>query len=473
MLSHIVKLRRQADLPYNEIAILYRTNAQSRVLEEALQGAAMPYRIYGGLSFYQRKEIKDVLAYCRLVANPHDEEAFKRIVNYPARGIGATTLQKIQLTAAANGVSMWQVAETPEAYGAAISKGAANKLAAFCELINTLRKEADENSASTVLKNIIRKSGIAVDLTMERSAENKAKQENVDELVGSVQALEKEAFEEEGRNMLNLSEFLSTVSLLTDTDAKDDGQPRITLMTIHAAKGLEFGAVFVTGMEDELFPNANARYNPREMEEERRLFYVAVTRAKRYCFLSYAKTRYRYGSLQFCEPSPFLDEIDKAYIHKDHSTSSRSSYHDNRSYEQRQSRGNNFDDFFGNPSEDDFRKAMSGTPSYYGHQRQESYTTGNRSYRTKRDNTPKQVAPVVPHGFIRTGITRAKTASTSNAATTSNGAYQIGTRVHHDRFGNGTIVGTEGNNENAKVKVEFDTAGTKNLLVKFAKLRNI
>lgn len=473
VLSHIVKLRRQADLPYNEIAILYRTNAQSRVLEEALQGAAMPYRIYGGLSFYQRKEIKDVLAYCRLVANPHDEEAFKRIVNYPARGIGATTLQKIQLTAAANGVSMWQVAETPEAYGAAISKGAANKLAAFCELINTLRKEADENSASTVLKSIIRKSGIAVDLTMERSAENKTKQENVDELVGSVQALEKEAFEEEGRNMLNLSEFLSTVSLLTDTDAKDDGQPRITLMTIHAAKGLEFGAVFVTGMEDELFPNANARYNPREMEEERRLFYVAVTRAKRYCFLSYARTRYRYGSLQFCEPSPFLDEIDKAYIHKDHSTSSRSSYHDNRSYEQRQSRGNNFDDFFGTPSEDDFRKAMSGNSSYYGHQRQEAYTTGNCSYRTKRDTTPKQVAPVVPHGFIRTGITRAKTSSTSNAATTSNGAYQIGMRVHHDRFGNGTIVGTEGNNENAKVKVEFDTAGTKNLLVKFAKLRNI
>ena len=472
VLSHIVKLRRQADLPYNEIAILYRTNAQSRVLEEALQGAAMPYRIYGGLSFYQRKEIKDVLAYCRLVANPHDEEAFKRIVNYPARGIGATTLQKIQLTAAANGVSMWQVAEMPGMYGAAISKGASGKLAAFCELINTFRKEADKNTASTVLKSIIRKSGIAVDLTMERSAENKAKQENVDELLGSVQALEKEAFEEEGRKMLSMSDFLSTVSLLTDTDAKDDGQPRITLMTIHAAKGLEFGAVFVTGMEDELFPNANARYNPREMEEERRLFYVAVTRAKRYCFLSYAKTRYRYGSLQFCEPSPFLDEIDKTYIHKDIATSLRSDNYADKPY-QRQTRSNNFDDFFGTPSEDDFRNAMSGKSSYYGQQHQKSHVAGNRGYYTKRDIVPKQVAPVVPQGFIRTGIKRVKTAANSNAATTSNGAYQIGMRVHHDRFGDGTIVGTEGNNENAKVKVEFDTAGTKNLLVKFAKLRNI
>ena len=329
IVANITRLHARKDVPYNEVAVLYRTNAQSRVIEEALQGANVPYRIYGGLSFYQRKEIKDTLAYCRLIANPHDEESFRRIINYPARGIGATTIQKVQLAAATHDVSMWTVANDPLAYDVEINKGAINKLSAFCELIESFRVQLDKVTASDLVRDIIRRSGIGVDLTLVKSAENTARQENVDELLASIQTLEKEARDEEGRTRVSLSEYLSTVSLLSDADTRDDGTPRVTLMTIHAAKGLEFQAVFVTGMEEDLFPSSLAKMSTHEMEEERRLFYVAVTRAKEYCFLSYAQTRFRYGSLQFAEPSPFLDEIDEAYIQRQDTASSAPSFSSN------------------------------------------------------------------------------------------------------------------------------------------------
>ena len=497
VVSHIVGLHRREQIPYSEIAVLYRTNAQSRVIEEALQSNNIPYRIYGGLSFYQRKEIKDVIAYCRLVSNPHDEEAFRRVINYPARGIGATTIQKIQNAAAEHGVSMWDVATNPMQYDLAVNKGALNKIAGFCELICSFRIQSESTTASVLVKDIIRRSGIAVEFTRERSLENTARQENVDELLGSIQSLEKEAFEEEGKKHVALEDFLSTVSLLSDADSKDDGSPRVTLMTVHAAKGLEFQAVFVTGMEEELFPNANAHLYRKEMEEERRLFYVAVTRAKDYCFLSYANTRYRYGSLQFSDPSSFISEIDDSYLLRedDPSTTASTSASGNfssssysRSAASSRQKSNNFEDFFGAPSEDDFRASMgkdsrsSNRDGYYNSgttARGVDYNDGYRSqrnYRSREDYVPKRVAPITPPaGFVKTAV-RKKTSSPSESNSSSMSHSSIvsglepGKRVSHNRFGEGKVLAVEGSGDSAKVKVEFDQVGVKNLLVKFAKL---
>lgn len=497
VVSHIVGLHRREQIPYSEIAVLYRTNAQSRVIEEALQSNNIPYRIYGGLSFYQRKEIKDVIAYCRLVSNPHDEEAFRRVINYPARGIGATTIQKIQNAAAEHGVSMWDVATNPMQYDLAVNKGALNKIAGFCELICSFRIQSESTTASVLVKDIIRRSGIAVEFTRERSLENTARQENVDELLGSIQSLEKEAFEEEGKKRVALEDFLSTVSLLSDADSKDDGSPRVTLMTVHAAKGLEFQAVFVTGMEEELFPNANAHLYRKEMEEERRLFYVAVTRAKDYCFLSYANTRYRYGSLQFSDPSSFISEIDDTYLLRedDPSTTASTSASGNfssssysRSAASSRQKSNNFEDFFGAPSEDDFRASMgkdsrsSNRDGYYNSgttAQGVDYNDGYRSqrnYRSREDYVPKRVAPITPPaGFVKTAV-RKKTSSPSESNSSSMSHSSIvsglepGKRVSHNRFGEGKVLAVEGSGDSAKVKVEFDQVGVKNLLVKFAKL---
>lgn len=520
VMMHITRLHSRRNIPYSEIAVLYRTNAQSRVVEEALQGSGIPYRIYGGLSFYQRKEIKDILAYCRLVSNPNDEESFRRIINYPARGIGATTLQKLQLTAAAHDVSLWAVANDPATYELAVNKGALSKLQAFCELIDSFRLQLDKLSASDLVRDIIRRSGIGIDLTLVRSAENTARQENVEELIASIQQMEKDARDEEGRTHVSLTEFLSTVSLLSDADTKDDGTPRVTLMTIHSAKGLEFDAVFVTGMEENLFPNAAASMSTREMEEERRLFYVAVTRAKRYCYLSYANTRFRYGSLQIADPSQFIEEIDAPYLQRTDSRCSSynssnngmsNSYGGGRSlYEnsanngrpatrygagQGGSRNNNFDSFFGAPSEDDFRASMQGDYNgrynnyqysgstakgygepergYQGYADQSSYT--HRRYDANRYNKP--AAPRIteqtpPPGFIRTGVVRKRNQASTPADAATRATWPEGTAVHHERFGDGVVISSEGKGDNAKVKVDFgEPVGVKNLLLKFAKLQ--
>lgn len=519
IVANITRLHARKDVPYNEVAVLYRTNAQSRVIEEALQGANVPYRIYGGLSFYQRKEIKDTLAYCRLIANPHDEESFRRIINYPARGIGATTIQKVQLAAATHDVSMWTVANAPLAYDVEINKGAINKLSAFCELIESFRVQLDKVTASDLVRDIIRRSGIGVDLTLVKSAENTARQENVDELLASIQTLEKEARDEEGRTRVSLSEYLSTVSLLSDADTRDDGTPRVTLMTIHAAKGLEFQAVFVTGMEEDLFPSSLAKMSTHEMEEERRLFYVAVTRAKEYCFLSYAQTRFRYGSLQFAEPSPFLDEIDEAYIQRQDTASSAPSFSSNAQQSKwgsgryganssaasygggRQAkrysatRNNDFDSFFGGQSEDDFRSSMgykNSQPAYneysgttakgdtdyeagyqgYGELRSRHSST-KHNYTKKVPTSPSHITTSpLPYGYVSTGFVRKKGADTTADAATQ-AAWPEGAVVRHNRFGVGKVVSVEGSGDNAKVRVEFDQVGIKNLLLKFAGLKRL
>lgn len=303
VVNKIAALRRQSGYGYADFAVLYRTNAQSRIFEEALRKRNMPYRIYGGLSFYQRKEIKDVIAYFRLVANPNDEEAFKRIINYPARGIGDTTVGKIVAAATVNNVSLWTVLCEPLAYGLNFNKGTAGKLQGFRDLIASFMDDLERKNASELGEDIVRQAGIINDVCQDNSPENLSRKENIEELMNGMRDFCAERLEE-GNEHIALGDFLSEVSLLTDQDSdKDDDGEKITLMTVHSAKGLEFRNVFVVGMEENLFPSAMTVDSPRALEEERRLFYVAITRAEEHCFLSYAKTRMRYGKTEFGSPA--------------------------------------------------------------------------------------------------------------------------------------------------------------------------
>ncbi len=303
--NQIAALRREHDYSYSDFAILYRTNAQSRIFEEALRKRGMPYKIYGGLSFYQRKEIKDVIAYFRLVVNPNDEEAFKRIINYPARGIGDTTVGKIIAAATENNVSLWAVLCEPLTYGLTINKGTHNKLQDFRGLIEEFISTQSEKNAYEIGTEIIRQSGIINDVCQDNLPENLSRKENIEELVNGINDF-CAVRQEEGNPNVSLTDFLSEVSLLTDQDSDKEGDgEKITLMTVHSAKGLEFGNVFVVGMEENLFPSGMAGDSPRAMEEERRLFYVAITRAEEHCFISFAKTRFRYGKMEFGTPESF------------------------------------------------------------------------------------------------------------------------------------------------------------------------
>lgn len=428
--SRVMKLYRSG-VPFSEMALLYRTNAQSRSFEETFQKSSIPYRIYGGLSFYMRKEIKDVLAYCRLVCNTADEEAFRRIVNYPARGIGATTIAKLQTSAAANGISLWEAANNPAQYGLAFNRGTLAKLEEFCRMITHWRGLLATCSAYDLAVSIVRESGIGREVTADKSPENIARQENIDELLGSIRAFEKERQEEVGDEKVSLADFLSSVSLITDADQEDDGTPKITLMTVHAAKGLEFDAVFVTGLEENLFPNANARLYPKEMEEERRLFYVAVTRAKRFCYLSYARTRYKYGNVQFGEASPFLNEIDSKYIEKEETSFA---YH----------------------------AASSLSTSPYA---------PSRGSRPPQPWEEKKSYASAPHRMRRIAVTSpsAPTSRPIDSVIHNGMNLRAGVRILHERFGKGTITQIEGNGNDLKITVAFDNAGTKRLLVKFSR----
>lgn len=451
----IKRLKRLEGLDYNDVAILYRTNAQSRSFEDAFRKTGIPYRIYGGLSFYQRKEIKDVLAYFRLMNNLDDEEAFKRIVNYPARGIGNTTLQKIIAASREHNASLWAVTEQPTRYGLSVNRGTLAKLESFCSLVLQFRAQASHVSAYELAKAIIIDSGIKEDLAHEDGPEGDSKRENIEELLGSIHAYEKETLAETGKDYAPLSDYLAQVALLTDADQKDDGSPKVTLMTIHAAKGLEFEAVFVTGMEQELFPAGSALLFAKEMEEERRLFYVAVTRAKRFCYLTYAKTRFRYGNMDFPEPSQFLSEIDPKHICQD--------------------------------EDNDFESTASGmTPALraalYG-QNDEPRTGYREAPRRKnifgdapakpQSPTPARSAAPRPTSLapktLRRASSYASTPETRAATEAKAKSLAVGTTILHDRFGRGTVVGLEGKGDAAKAQVNFEVAGQKNLLLKFAK----
>ena len=446
VVNKIAELRREKRYAYSDFAILYRTNAQSRIFEEAMRKRSMPYRIYGGLSFYQRKEIKDVIAYFRLIVNPNDEEAFKRIINYPARGIGDTTVGKIIAAATGHNVSLWTVLCEPLAYGLNFNKGTVGKLQAFRELISAFITDAAEKNAYEIGADIIRQSGIINDVCQDNSPENLSRKENIEELVNGMSDFCAQRQEEGNPNVL-LGDFLSEVSLLTDQDSDKDGDDeKITLMTVHSAKGLEFKNVFVVGMEENLFPSGMVGDSPRALEEERRLFYVAITRAEEHCFLSYAKTRFRYGKMEFGSPSRFLKDIDVRFLRLPQDAGMfRRVEEEAAVFRRENARG------FAPDKED--------TP--YGGKERVSVR-------------PKQqiIAPTVPRNLKRVAPS-ANTASTSPSAGASANRVQQGQLIEHERFGLGEVLKVEGEGDNAKATIRFKNAGDKQLLLRFARFKVI
>lgn len=446
VVNKIAELRREKRYAYSDFAILYRTNAQSRIFEEAMRKRSMPYRIYGGLSFYQRKEIKDVIAYFRLIVNPNDEEAFKRIINYPARGIGDTTVGKIIAAATGHNVSLWTVLCEPLAYGLNFNKGTVGKLQAFRELISAFITDAAEKNAYEIGADIIRQSGIINDVCQDNSPENLSRKENIEELVNGMSDFCAQRQEEGNPNVL-LGDFLSEVSLLTDQDSDKDGDDeKITLMTVHSAKGLEFKNVFVVGMEENLFPSGMVGDSPRALEEERRLFYVAITRAEEHCFLSYAKTRFRYGKMEFGSPSRFLKDIDIRFLRLPQDAGMfRRVEEEAAVFRRENARG------FAPDKED----------APYGGKERVSVR-------------PKQqiIAPTVPRNLKRVAPS-ANTASTSPSAGGSANRVQQGQLIEHERFGLGEVLKVEGEGDNAKATIRFKNAGDKQLLLRFARFKVI
>ena len=446
--NKIAQLRREHDYGYSDFAILYRTNAQSRVFEEALRKRSMPYKIYGGLSFYQRKEIKDIIAYFRLVVNPNDEEAFKRIINYPARGIGDTTVGKIIKAATDNNVSLWTVLCEPITYGLTINKNTHTKLQGFRELIEQFMTEVAEKNAYEIGTAIIRQSGIINDVCQDNSPENLSRKENIEELVNGMNdfcAMR----QEEGNTNVSLIDFLSEVSLLTDQDSDKEGDgEKVTLMTVHSAKGLEFRNVFVVGLEENLFPSGMAGDSPRAMEEERRLFYVAITRAEEHCFLSFAKTRFRYGKMEFGSPSRFLRDIDTRFLQ----------------LPQEAALGRSVDEGAGR-----FRREME--EGYSRRPSAERFSARPSADRPQRERPKEQIiAPTVPRNLKRVSGTTVSPSAAPGAGITS---VQPGQIIEHERFGIGQVIRVEGSGDNAKATIHFRNAGDKQLLLRFARFKVI
>lgn len=450
--NKIAELRREHSYGYADFAILYRTNAQSRIFEEALRKRTMPYKIYGGLSFYQRKEIKDVIAYFRLVVNPNDEEAFKRIINYPARGIGDTTVGKIISAATDNGVSLWTALCEPLSYGLNINKGMHTKLQGFRELIEGFITDQADKNAYEIGTDIIRQSGIINDVCQDTSPENLSRKENIEELVNGMNdfcALR----QEEGNPNISLTDFLSEISLLTDQDSDkaDDGE-KITLMTVHSAKGLEFKNVFVVGMEENLFPSGMVGDSPRALEEERRLFYVAITRAEEHCYLSFAKTRFRYGKMEFGSPSRFLRDIDINFLRMPHESGV------SRSVDEGAGR---------------FRREIEGGFTRFASPSRTPF--GSTSSSEQRERPKAQIiAPSVPRNLKKVstiGSSGGNQAVSSGSASAA--GVQAGQMIEHERFGLGEVIKVEGTGDNAKATIHFKNAGDKQLLLRFARFKVI
>ena len=439
--------------PYSDFAILYRTNAQSRIFEEALRKRAVAYRIYGGLSFYQRKEIKDVIAYFRLAVNPHDGEALKRVINYPARGIGDTTLNKINMAAADAGVSLWTVISSPLDYGLNINKGTHAKIQAFRDIVSGFIHKVDSMNAYEIGKEIVGASGIMAEIIQDSTPEGMSRRENIDELVNGMYDF-CEIRREEGNERMLLTDYLSEVALLTDQDGeKDDNVPKVTLMTIHSAKGLEFRNVFIVGMEENLFPGPMSADSPRALEEERRLFYVAITRAEENCFISYARNRYKYGKPEFCNPSRFLKDINPTLLKlpKDMcgGTAPRSDGNAQRNYERGYGRGETY---------------RSSGPSMFdgGEMPQEPV-------RFVKPVPPRNLKKIVP-------VSRPAMASGGGGVPQGGAAthgVSVGQMIEHERFGMGEVVRLEGTGDNCKATVRFENAGEKQLLLKFARFKII
>lgn len=464
VVKEIKKLKRSQSFGYDGFAILYRTNAQSRSFEDELRKSAIPYKIFGGLSFYQRKEIKDIIAYFRLVANPNDEEAFKRIINYPARGIGGTTLMKIIDCASANEASLWDVIGNAARYNLDINKGTAAKLTAFVELINGFIRDLAMSDAYTLGAKIIKESGIWADLAQGTAPDEVARRENLEELLAGMQAFVDERREEGREDETFLTDFLQEVALYSDLDKADDGSPKVSLMTIHAAKGLEFPVVFVVGLEENIFPNAMAAGSRKELEEERRLLYVAITRAERFCYLTNAKNRYHFGTMQFNNPSRFLKDIDPAYIDTEGEPYSGSGNRMPWDEPARSSRWQN-----ANPVASQFKADP--RPKITSPRTPER-AADPLSERTKQrliseGGNFRKLSAALSNGG-RQSVAPSRT--TAPDAVSGNG-LTVGATIEHQRFGIGVVEAMEGTGENAKATVTFRNAGTKQLLLKFAKYK--
>ena len=498
----IKRLRKQDHCNWSDFAILYRTNSQSRSFEEQMRRDNIPYRIYGGLSFYQRKEIKDVIAYFRLIANPNDEEAFKRIINYPARGIGDTTVGKIIQTAQTYGVSLWQVIKEPVLFPMEVSKGTMTKIQAFRELIEGWMGRINTEDAYTLGHDIIMTSGISKDIYSGRNPEDISRQENLEEFLSGMQDFVESRKEEDLGDEIYLPDFLQEVALLTDLDSDEgDSNDKVTLMTIHSAKGLEFPTVFVVGLEENIFPSPMCTNSMRELEEERRLLYVAITRAEKHCILTCAQNRFRYGRMEYDTPSRFIRDIDPELLDV-HSESGGGSV-------------------FGSSERKAYNRYDGGA---YGTGNTGGYSRTSRGYESespewmqnprpvatqfKADPKPRAVAPRQPEkpvdpfgeGFKRlyqqqTGkplstpgspqpASRPSTPSSGNfrpvsravpprpmASDASASDLREGVTIEHQRFGIGKVVRIEGTGENTKATVEFRNTGTKQLLLKFAKFK--
>ena len=511
----VKRIRREDGCQYSDFAILYRTNAQSRSFEEEFRKQGIPYRIYGGLSFYQRKEIKDIIAYFRLVANPDDEEAIKRIINYPARGIGATTVLKIADCAHQNQVSFWEVIGAPERYGLAVNKGTMNKLETFRLLISSFIERAQTTDVYELGDAIIKESGISQDIMSGKDADDLARQENLEEFLSGMSAFVEERREEGRFDELFLQDYLQDVALLTDADSDGDkDEPRVSLMTVHAAKGLEFPTVFVVGLEENIFPSPLSAASLRDLEEERRLLYVAITRAEKHCILTNAKNRWRYGKMEFDNPSRFIDEIDGKLI--DSLDEAGGSLFGSMSESRIGSRsgsmfGSRADSMSDQPEwaraqrprrpwEDAEQPRYSSRyqnskpvasqfvadpkPSLFDDEPETSRTSGRSSVSGRSSlsegnfksvralNAAKRYMEThSSHPASRgTGSSASSvSSSTASSAGSSSCGLQEGMKIEHQRFGRGTVLKIEGTGENTKATVEFVHSGTKQLLLKYAK----
>ena len=466
--KNIQRIKRQDDCGYDQFAILYRTNAQSRSFEEEFRKLGIPYRIYGGLSFYQRKEIKDIIAYFRLVANPDDEEAFKRIINYPARGIGATTVMKIADCAHLNQVSFWEVIGNIEHYGLNVNKGTQTKLENFRLLISSFIDRSHTLDVYELGDAIIRESRISEDIMSGKNADDLARQENLEEFLSGMQTFVAGRQEEGRMDEAYLTDYLQDVALLTDADSEGEkDEPRVSLMTIHAAKGLEFATVFVVGLEENIFPSPLAAVSVRELEEERRLLYVAITRAEKHCILTNAKNRFRYGKMEFDNPSRFIDEIDASLIEGGEETP-ESSFGGGRS----SFGGYGSSSRYGSDGGYGGRMPWDRDRSGYGRDYQNAKPVASQFMADPKPGFKSVRAVNAVHrimGDTASSSSVASAGSSTSKASSAAGSLSEGCRIEHQRFGIGRVLKIEGTGENTKATVEFQNAGTKQLLLKFAK----
>jgi len=437
VVNRLLDLHTFNDVPWSQMAILYRTNAQSRPLEEALRKRGLPYKIYGGLSFYQRKEIKDVIAYFRMSVNPNDEEAFKRIINYPARGIGQTTVGKILSAAMDSGVSLWTVLCNPSEYSLDVNSGTATKLSAFKTMLESFMADASTLDAQQLSERIVNETGIMRELQADTTIEGIGRKENVEELLANIAQFCQDC-KEEGNDKCFMTDYLSEVSLMTDQDNEtEEDLEKVTLMTVHAAKGLEFDAVFIVGLEENLFPSDMSGDGEREIEEERRLFYVAMTRARKYLTLLFATTRFKFGSVDFCTPSRFLKDIDSKYL---------------------SAPGGNLGTVpFG-----------SGTNSHFSRpQLEPKGTVPGARFERKTVFEAKPVRKPWEQGkFQKVTENMLKDAAPAQAS-----ALKVGNVIEHERFGIGSVLEVEGSGDNTKARIKFLNVGEKTLLLKFARYK--